>query len=143
MRAGRIVQQGEIADVWRAPVDAETALFLGYARVLSGMPRPGLVAARAPPADAVALRRSALRLDGRAAGRPGRLRAGDARSRSGSSSTSTGSASLDAVAPLDRHPRPGECVRLAVDHTRMAVISGRRAQRPSLDCARCIAAPMP
>ena len=34
MRAGRIVQQGEIAGVWREPVDAETALFLGYARVL-------------------------------------------------------------------------------------------------------------
>ena len=29
---------------------------------------------------------------------------------------------LDAVAPLDRHPGPGEPVRLAVDHTRMAVI---------------------
>ena len=36
MRAGRIVQQGEIAEVWRAPVDPETALFLGYARVLDG-----------------------------------------------------------------------------------------------------------
>ncbi len=37
MRAGRIVQQGEIAEVWRAPADPETALFLGYARVLEGL----------------------------------------------------------------------------------------------------------
>ncbi len=29
MRAGRIVQAGPIADVWRAPADAPTALFLG------------------------------------------------------------------------------------------------------------------
>ena len=36
MREGRVVQQGPIADVWRAPADAETALFLGYARVLRG-----------------------------------------------------------------------------------------------------------
>ena len=36
MRSGRIVQQGDIAEVWRAPADRETALFLGYARVLEG-----------------------------------------------------------------------------------------------------------
>ncbi len=36
MRDGRIVQAGPIAEVWRAPVDAPTALFLGYARVLEG-----------------------------------------------------------------------------------------------------------
>ena len=36
MRGGRIVQEGPIAEVWRQPADAETALFLGYARVLSG-----------------------------------------------------------------------------------------------------------
>jgi len=34
MRAGRIVQSGPIAEVWRAPADPETALFLGYARVV-------------------------------------------------------------------------------------------------------------
>ena len=32
MRAGRVVQQGTIDEVWRQPADAETALFLGYAR---------------------------------------------------------------------------------------------------------------
>ena len=36
MRAGEIVQQGAIDEVWRAPVDPATALFLGYARVLEG-----------------------------------------------------------------------------------------------------------
>ncbi len=44
MRAGRIVQQGEIADVWRAPVDAGTALFLGYATVLDDEAAAGLLA---------------------------------------------------------------------------------------------------
>ena len=33
MRAGRVVQEGPIAEVWREPADPETALFLGYARV--------------------------------------------------------------------------------------------------------------
>ena len=36
MRDGLLVQEGPIDEVWRAPVDAETALFLGYARVLRG-----------------------------------------------------------------------------------------------------------
>ena len=36
MRAGEIVQQGAIDEVWRAPADPQTALFLGYARVLEG-----------------------------------------------------------------------------------------------------------
>nr|WP_218910369.1 ABC transporter ATP-binding protein [Nocardioides thalensis] len=36
MRAGRVVQQGTTAEVWAAPADPETALFLGYAAVLEG-----------------------------------------------------------------------------------------------------------
>ena len=39
MRAGEIVQQGAIDEVWRAPVDPATALFLGYARVSRAPPR--------------------------------------------------------------------------------------------------------
>ena len=35
MRDGRVVQQGVIGEVWRRPADPETALFLGYARVLA------------------------------------------------------------------------------------------------------------
>ena len=42
MRAGEIVQQGPIDEVWRTPIDPETALFLGYARVLEG-PAAGIV----------------------------------------------------------------------------------------------------
>lgn len=60
MRAGRIVQQGDIADVWAAPADAATALFLGYARVLEGGPARRLLGAAGLSGDAVALRRSAL-----------------------------------------------------------------------------------
>jgi thiamine transport system ATP-binding protein len=49
MRTGRVVQAGTVDEVWRAPVDAEAARFLGYATVLEG--------------QGLALRRSALRLD--------------------------------------------------------------------------------
>ncbi len=49
MRAGRVVQHGELDAVWRAPVDVETALFLGYARVLTGeVAARVLVVGRAP-----------------------------------------------------------------------------------------------
>jgi thiamine transport system ATP-binding protein len=120
MRAGRIVQQGDIAEVWRAPVDAETALFLGYARVVSGQAASRLVEG----AREVALRRSALRLDeaGRLGGRVVSAQATPEQVRLVVDVDGIGEA--DAVAPLDRHPGPGESVRLAVDHTRMAVISG-------------------
>ena len=47
-----------------APVDADTALFLGYARVLRGAAaRSVLDAAGLPPAAAVAARRFALVVD--------------------------------------------------------------------------------
>ncbi len=36
MRAGRVVQVGPTAQVWRTPVDADTARFLGYDTVLTG-----------------------------------------------------------------------------------------------------------
>jgi thiamine transport system ATP-binding protein len=36
MRAGRLVQEGAVEQVWRSPVDAEAARFLGYATVLEG-----------------------------------------------------------------------------------------------------------
>ena len=120
MRDGRIVQQGEIAEVWRAPVDPETALFLGYARVVSGEAATRLIEG----ARTVALRRSALRLDdaGRLTGRVVSARATPEQVRLVVEVDGLGE--VDAVAPLDRHPGPGESVRLAVDHTRMAVISG-------------------
>jgi thiamine transport system ATP-binding protein len=65
MRAGRVVQAGTLDEVWRSPVDAEAARFLGYATVLTGGPAARVLAAggSTTPAGAVALRRSALRHD--------------------------------------------------------------------------------
>lgn len=60
MREGRIVQQGDIADVWARPADAWTALFLGYARVLEGDPAALILRAADQVGTSVALRRSAL-----------------------------------------------------------------------------------
>ncbi len=94
MRAGRVVQHGELDAVWRAPVDVETALFLGYARVLTGAAAARVLSsAGLPPAR----RRRRTPLG------PGRRPRGPARgadprpcarrpSSSGSRSTSRGSA---------------------------------------------------
>jgi thiamine transport system ATP-binding protein len=124
MRAGEIVQAGPIADVWRAPADPGTALFLGYARVLDGVAAAGVLAAAGlPAAAAVALRRSALSVaaDGTLAGEvaavrttPGQLRV-IVRSELGE---------LDAVASLDHRLAPGDQVRLRVDASRMAALPG-------------------
>ncbi len=69
MRAGRLVQEGTVEQVWRSPVDAEAARFLGYATVLEGAAaRRVLDAAGATAGPGVgehlvlALRRSALRV---------------------------------------------------------------------------------
>ena len=64
MRAGRIVQQGDIAEVWREPVDPATALFLGYARVLTGEPAARLLG-RARPRPRPVGRAAPLRAGGR------------------------------------------------------------------------------
>jgi thiamine transport system ATP-binding protein len=65
MRDGRLVQAGTVADVWREPVDAWTARFLGYATVLDGAGALALRDLVDPEAGwtQVALRRSAIRLD--------------------------------------------------------------------------------
>jgi thiamine transport system ATP-binding protein len=124
MRAGRIVQRGPIAAVWRGPADPETALFLGYARVLDGPAAAELLAvAGLPGAPAVAMRRSALTVvdGGRLAGEvvdvhttPGQLRL----------VVRTALGELDAVASLDRRLAPGDAVHLAVDASRMAALPG-------------------
>jgi thiamine transport system ATP-binding protein len=75
MRAGRVVQSGSVDEVWRSPVDAEAARFLGYATVLEGEPARRVLAAGGDTGGggeavgAVAMRRSALRVAG--AGDPG------------------------------------------------------------------------
>jgi thiamine transport system ATP-binding protein len=129
MRDGRIVQQGEISEVWRSPADPATALFLGYAAVLDGPAAATVLAAAGLPAGpAVALRRSALvaDVDGPLTGRvvSSRLTPEQVRLRV----DVPGLGELDAVAPLDAHPGPGEEVALRVDRTRLAAMSGRWAE---------------
>jgi thiamine transport system ATP-binding protein len=129
MRAGRIVQAGPIADVWAAPVDAETALFLGYARVLDGDSSTRLLrAAGLPPAPAVAVRRSALAVsaDGPIPAEvvtvrttPGQVRL----------VCSTELGEVDAVAPLDLRLAPGDAVRLSVERTRLAPLPAGSGSR--------------
>ena len=105
-------------EVWRAPADPETALFLGYARVLEGG-RRGVLAAGRRRADARPrwrVRRSALRVDDDGtAERAGGRRRGSRPSRCGWWSTWTGSASSTRSRRSTGTPAPGEQVRLAVD----------------------------
>ena len=125
MRAGRVVQQGDIAEVWRAPADAETALFLGYARVLEGEPAGVLLRAAGLPdvaaAAAVAVRRSAL-----VAADVGPLSGTVVSARVTPEQIRLvvevdGVGELDAVARLDTHPAAGDRVSLTVDASRLAV----------------------
>ncbi|WP_436699056.1 ABC transporter ATP-binding protein [Nocardioides sp. BYT-33-1] len=62
MRDGRIVQEGATGDVWAHPADADTALFLGYGRVLEGEAAATLLRRAGLPstAGAVALRPTAV-----------------------------------------------------------------------------------
>ena len=123
MRDGLLVQEGPIDEVWRSPVDAGTALFLGYARVLRGPAAAAvLAAAGAPGAAAVAVRRSALRVEeaGALTGRVVSLRSTPEQQRLEVDVAGVGV--VDAVASLDRRTAPGEDVALAVDVTRLAVL---------------------
>ncbi len=122
MRAGHVVQEGVIADVWREPADPETALFLGYARVFRGdAARTILAAAGRTPAAAVAVRRSALTVhpEGALSGEVRSSRATPEQIRLVVDVDGVGEA--DAVARLDSHPAVGQQVRLAVDSGRLAV----------------------
>ncbi|GAA4701515.1 ABC transporter ATP-binding protein [Nocardioides conyzicola] len=127
MRAGRVVQQGEISAVWRAPADAETALFLGYARVLEGASAAALLrAAELPPSDeAVAVRRSALVVApaGPLSGTVVSARVTPEQIRLVVDVAGIGE--LDAVARLDTHPAAGDRVTMVVDASRLAVTPAR------------------
>jgi thiamine transport system ATP-binding protein len=127
MRGGRIVQQGDIAAVWRAPADAETALFLGYARVLEGAAGGVLLrAAGLSDADAaVAVRRSALVVadSGPVAGTVVSARVTPEQIRLVVDVDGIGE--LDAVARLDTHPATGDRVSMVVDASRLAVTPNR------------------
>ena len=125
MRAGRVVQVGAIEEVWRAPADPETALFLGYARVLRGeVARVVLSAAGLPAAPAVAVRRSAL-----VAAPHGPLTGRVVSSRATPEQVRLvvhvpGLGEVDAVSPLGLHPGPGEQVGLTVEAAKLATIPG-------------------
>lgn len=71
MRDGRFIQVGTPREVWSKPVDEEAALFLGYARVLSGAELDPLRAAFGLGPERLALRLNALRLFERAPERGG------------------------------------------------------------------------
>ncbi len=133
MRAGRVVQEGPIADVWRAPADPETALFLGYARVLRDEAAAlVLAAAGRSPAPAVAVRRSALTLDpdGSLTGVVVSSRATPEQIRLVVDIPGVGV--VDAVAPLNSHPAVGASITLAVDPGRLAILS-EASVHPLLD----------
>jgi thiamine transport system ATP-binding protein len=123
MRAGRVVQQGAIDEVWREPVDEETALFLGYARVLRDEAAERVLAAAGLAASyAVAVRRSALVVDG-----AGPLRAVVESARVTPELVRLvvaveGVGTTDAVAPLGSRVAPGDAVGLRVDVTRLSVL---------------------
>jgi thiamine transport system ATP-binding protein len=134
MRAGRVVQEGEIAEVWAAPADPETALFLGYAGVLRGPAAARVLAAGGlPAAPAVAVRRSALSADpeGALGGVVVSARATPDQVRMVVEVDDVGP--VDAVARSERHPGPGERVRLAVDPVRLAAIPEAATSESSLD----------
>jgi len=132
MRAGRIVQSGGLADVWRSPADVDTALFLGYARVLTAdAARRVLAAAGLPTGDALAVRRSALTataatpagLAGALTGRVVSVRSTPEQLRLVVDLEGLGE--LDAVASLDAYLAPGDRVAVRVDPTRVAVLGGQ------------------
>jgi thiamine transport system ATP-binding protein len=122
LRAGRLVQEGDISEVWRAPADPATALFLGYARVLDGEPAARVLGAVGQDAAQVAVRRSALVLDddGPLSGTVVSARATPVQVRLVVDIDGIGE--IDAVARLDQHPAVRDRVHLGVDSTRLAVI---------------------
>ena len=132
LRDGRLVQQGTLDEVWRHPVDVEAAAFLGYASVLAGEAAARVLAtlpagstATSPEvASAVALRRSALRVDPDG---PLRGRVVEARLTPETLRLSVdvgGIGVLDAVASggLADAPAVGAAVRLVADPSRLALV---------------------
>ncbi|MCW2866252.1 MAG: transporter ATP-binding protein, partial [Marmoricola sp.] len=133
MRAGRLVQQGALDEVWGRPVDAWTAEFLGYAVVLTGERARRLRDAACPEATwgTVALRRSALRVS-----EDGPLRATVTEARPTPDQVRLqldleGVGSLPGVAGPRSGVGVGSSVRVALDTTRLAEV-GPRAWGPPL-----------
>jgi len=125
MRAGRVVQSGTVEEVWRRPVDAEAARFLGYATVLTGAGARVVLAAQGvtDPGGALALRRSALRVTD---GGPLRGRVRSARRTPDAVRLSVDVERVGEVHavgdPSTAAPRVGEEVRMVLDLTRAALL---------------------
>ena len=139
LRAGQLVQHGAIGEVWQRPADADTALFLGYARVLEGAAADvvrRLVGWTVDHAPAVAVRRSAFVVSTSSTSSA----AGDGSS-GGTGSTGgvvrsavvapeqlrlvvelDGVGEVAAVAPLGSHVSVGERVAVRLDASRMAPV---------------------
>ena len=123
------MQTGTVDDVWRSPVDAEAARFLGYATVLEGEAARVVLAAGGAghQAGPVAVRRSALRhaVDGPLAGRvlAARMTPDVVRL----TVAVDGVGELPAVAERPGRWRSGSVVRLVVDLTRTARLGGSEA----------------
>lgn len=111
MRAGRLVQEGAARSVWSAPVDEETARFLGFTRVLTGDPA----------------RRLSAGASGRVAVRPAAVRVAASGPLAGTVVSAAvtpdgtrlvadvdGVGVLDATAPVGWDAGPGAAVRLEV-----------------------------
>ena len=126
MRAGRLVQDGSVADVWSHPADGWTARFLGYATVLGGDAAVAVREVVDPAASwtGVALRRSALRVDdhgllaGPLVGTVVTVRATPELTRLTLPVPRLGEVEGVAHPRLDVHP--GQEVRLTVDASRLA-----------------------
>ena len=124
MRDGRIVQGGTLDEVWGQPADGWTAQFLGYATVLTGDRARLLRDLAAPTAtwQAVALRRSALRVDP-----SGPLTATVEEARVTPDQIRVqlavdGAGSLPAVADPGTDVRVGAPVRVSIDTSRIAPV---------------------
>ncbi len=131
MREARIVQQGPIAGVWAAPADPETALFLGYSRVLGPTDSSALwteAGARGhTQGAALALRRSALEMDPRGSvrGVVRSVRSTPDQTRLVADLHLAGrdeAVEVDAVAPPSEPVATGQRVRLRLDPGRCATV---------------------
>jgi len=125
VREGRLVQEGPVAEVWRSPADPDTALFLGYARVLRD--GPAATVARAAGVSVhgdvvVAVRRSALVLDetGPLSGEVLEARLTPDQLRLVVDVEGVGE--VDAVGGAGSHPAVGERVRLRAEQARLSLL---------------------
>ncbi|KRA29924.1 MULTISPECIES: ABC transporter ATP-binding protein [unclassified Nocardioides] len=132
MRAGKIVQEGATTQVWGAPVDGDTALFLGYSRVLEGAAAAALLdlaGAPVPPGAAVAVRSSAVQVG------PGDGRGGVVRDFQLTPDGSRVVVAVDGVGDLAGvgapgwAPVPGDVAAVRVDRRGLAVIPDAQAHR--------------